>query len=279
MRKTLTIETKPEREGQKSRSFSVELLAYVVANNLWELGSGGKERTHRPVFMAYAGTDQSERSFSANLRKGRPASEGAQGYGLRFELPRSAGFRYDSYSRSGAALTLCYLPSLFSVHPGTAELPTISFLCMPPTWWVEQQSRTIINVMGSCSREAAIAAYFVAFLDQRSPLPIANDLKFHLELYRAAQAQSWCLTTSGCEINPGTLFHTDLQEIGFEPAIYCHVDQQTFSEFLAAQTSIHLSKESEINYGETGISRPRRVFPNTHRPTAQLSLFGELQPA
>jgi hypothetical protein len=41
-------------------------------------------------------------------------------------------------------------------------------------------------------QETAPAAYFVAYLDQRSPLPIANDPRFHLELYRAARASVWC---------------------------------------------------------------------------------------
>lgn len=119
-RKTITVETKPQREGQKSRSFSVELLAFILANDLWELGGGAKERQYRPVLMAYAGTDQGSRAFSANLRGGRPATvETRSSLTTRFEIPRSAGFRYETFSREGATLTLAYLPSVFSLQPPT----------------------------------------------------------------------------------------------------------------------------------------------------------------
>jgi hypothetical protein len=118
-RKTLTIESKPKREGQKSRSFSVELLAYVLANDLWELGSGAKDRSFRPVLLLYAGTDQASRAFSANLRSGRPAIvQDNSSLTTRFEVPRSAGFRYDTVSREGATLTLAYLPSVLSFQCG-----------------------------------------------------------------------------------------------------------------------------------------------------------------
>lgn len=85
-RRTITVESEPHREGQKTRSFSVELLAYVLANDLWELGSGARDRLHRPVLMAYAGTAQGSRAFSANLRAGRPALK-AMAPGLRFPVP------------------------------------------------------------------------------------------------------------------------------------------------------------------------------------------------
>jgi hypothetical protein len=272
-RKTITIESKPTREGQKSRSFSVELLAYVLANDLWELGSGAKERTHRPVLMAYAGTDQGSRAFSANLRGGRPAV--VAGNSTRFEIPRSAGFRFETFSQARATLTLAYLPSLFSFQPSASDPEEISFLCLPPTWWIDEQEQAIGPTMGHEAREAALAAYFVAYLDQRSALPIANDLSFHLKLYRAALDQPWCQRGSGSEWSPGKLFHFGLETVGFEPPVYCHVDHPTFAQFLKAQTAAHLPPQQEtIAHGTTRIHRLGRVLPNSSRPAAQLSLFG-----
>src|SRR6185295_17025023 len=133
------------------------LLAYILANGLWELGGGAKERHHRPVFMAYAGTDQGSRAFSANLRGGRPAV--AAGGSTRFEVPRSAGFRYETCSREGAMFTLAYLPAVFSFQPPTADSGNIAFLCLTPTWWIDEQVQVIGEAMGSDAREAAIAAY------------------------------------------------------------------------------------------------------------------------
>ena len=272
----MTIETKPEREGQKSRSFSVELLAYVLADDLWELGAGAKERQHRPVFIAYAGTDQASRAFSANLRAGRPAVV-ADNSSLvtKLEVPKSAGFRFETFSREGATLTLAYLPAVFSFRPTAVDSGNISFLCLAPTWWVDEQEKAIAEAMGKDARAAALAAYFVAYLDQRSSLPIANDLDFHLKLYRAALDESWCERSSGSEWSPGRFFHTGLEAVGFEPALYCNVDPSTFAEFLKAQTAAHLPSEQETNHhGTTPIRRPWRLLPDPVHAAAQAGFAG-----
>jgi hypothetical protein len=272
-RKTITVESKPKREGQKSRSFSVELLAYILANDLWELGSGAKERSNRPIFMAYAGTDQSCRAFSANLRSGRAAAVEGTSLTTRFEIPRSAGFRYETFSQARATLTLSYLPFAFGFQPTRADCDDISFVCLPPTWWVAEQEQALASTMGRDAREAAIAAYFVAYLDQRSPLPIANDLGFHLKLYRETREQPWCQGSSGTEWSPGQLFHLGLESVGFEPAIYCKVDHPTFAEFLKAQTAAHLPQET-TDHGTPRIYRPRRVLPNPVQSVAQPGFVG-----
>jgi hypothetical protein len=284
-RKTISIESKPAAEGQKSRTFSVELLAWVVANSMWELGSTGKERTHRPVFMAFAGTGAASRSFQANLQGGRTAVEPLQGGGLRFEIPRSAGFRYESSGQGDANLTLVYLPHVFSLQPGTTEVESIAFVAMPPTAWVDEQATAIASAMGSDARETAFAAYFVAYLDARTPLPIANDLRFHLELFRAAKQQPWCRVCEGCDTNPGALFARGISGIGFESPVLCDVAPGTFAQFLADQTARHLPREqpnepNEVTlHGTSSIHRSRRLLPHASSSAAQLRLFGELQPA
>ena len=281
-RKTINIESKPASEGQKSRSFSVELLAWVVASSMWELGSTSKERTHRPVFMAFAGTGSAAQAFKANLQFGRPAVEAVQSCGLRFEIPRSAGFRYESTGQGGASLTLVYLPHVFSHQPGTSEEESISFVTMPPSAWVDEQAASIGASFGSEAREAALAAYFVAYLDARTPLPIANDLKFHLALFRAAKEQPWCSVSQGCDTNPGPLYAEGVSGVGFEPPVLCNVSPAEFAQFLAQQTARHLPRErrnEETLHGTSSLSRPRRFLPHAGPSPTQLCLFGGLQPA
>jgi hypothetical protein len=129
--------------------------------------------------------------------------------------------------------------------------------------------------MGQDAHEAAVAAYFVAYLDQRSPLPIANDLDFHLALYRAAREEPWCQQSSGSEWSPGRLFHAGLEAVGFEPALYCNVDHTTFGEFLKTQTALHLpSFQETTDHGTTRIHRPRRVLPDSLRAAAQAGRAG-----
>jgi hypothetical protein len=273
-RRTISVESKPAYEGQKSRTFSVELLAWVLADSMWELGSSSRESIHRPVFLAFAGSSSAARAFQANLQSGRVAADAG---GYRFEVPRSAGFRYEPASRGEGTLTLAYLPHLFSMQPATTDAGQLSFLCMPPTAWVETQARAIAQSMGADAREAAVAAYFVAYLDARSALPIANDLRFHLALYRAAKEQPWCLGPEGSASSPGELFAEGLSGIGFEPPVMCNVSPEVFAEFLAQQTARNLPKEQlpeVIQHGTTRVHRPRRVLSRSQAPSAQLSLFG-----
>jgi hypothetical protein len=274
--KTITIESKPAAEGEKSRSFSVELLAWVVASSLWEMGSTPKERVLRPVFMALAGSASASRAFLANLQAGRTAREDRKG-GLSFEVPRSAGFRYESFPRGEGCLTLVYLPPVFSWQPGTTEEGTISFVAMPPTAWVDAQAAMLGSALGSEAREAAVAAYFVAFLDARSPLPIANDLRFHLELFRAAREQLWCSSSSGCDSIPGVLYAEGVTSVGFEPPVLCDVAPLEFAEFLAQQTARLLPRQPRpevLLHGPTRVRRSRRLLPHSSTAPVQLCLFG-----
>ncbi|HEX4959753.1 MAG TPA: hypothetical protein VF173_02860 [Thermoanaerobaculia bacterium] len=276
-RRTLSIESKPACEGQKSRTFSVELLAWVVADEMWELGTTKKDNTHRPVLLAFAGSRSAARSFEANLRFGRTATEADRSNGRRFEIPRSAGFRYEPTPKGEATLTIAYLPYLFFMEPATTEQGTLSFLCMPPTSWIDREATTIARSMGSEAREAAMAAYFVAYLAARCPLPIANDLRFHLALFRAAKEQPWCRVSEGCDSAPGALFAQGLEGIGFEPPVLCNVSAQAFAEFLALQTARNLPRElphEVIQHGTTRVHRPRRLLSHADAPAAQLSLFG-----
>ena len=140
-----------------------------------------------------------------------------------------------------------------------------------------------LRLRRSLGHELAEASWllpdFVAYLDARSALPIANDLRFHLALFRAAKEQSWCHVSEASETEPGDLYAQGLSGIGFEPPVLCNVDPTTFAEFLAQQTARNLPKEQlheVIRYGTPRIHRPRRVLPHPQAPAAQLSLFGVL---
>lgn len=275
--RTITIESKPAAEGEKSRSFRVELLAWVVANSLWEMGSTAKERILRPVFLAFAGSASASRAFVANLQIGHTAREGKSGLG--FEVPRSAGFCYESFPRGEGCVTLAYLPPVFSWQPGTTEEGAISFVAMPPTAWVDAQAAALAGALGSEAREAAIAAYFVAFLDARSPLPIANDLRFHLELFRAARQQSWCSASTGRDTDPGGFDAEGVTAVGFEAPVLCDVTPPIFAQFLAEQTARLLPRQpfpEVLPHGPTRVRRSRRLLPHSPETPVQLSLFGGL---
>lgn len=271
----VVIETKPTKEGQKTRSFRADLMAVVAANKMWEYGGTQKDRTCRPVFLAYAATDQEARAFTANIRTGRPAVQERSGSGGdRWEIPRSAGFRFETFSSEGATLTLGFLPSIFALQPGTVDQTRIEFISMPPTWWVEEQAAEIRSEMGADAEDAAIAAYFVAYLDLRSPLPVANHLSFHLGLYRAAQEQPWCFAASRNERD--FLYAEGVDAVGFSKPVAVQATHEQFAAFLAEYTAAHLPKDREevISHGTPRIASPRRVLSHARRAASQLGLFG-----
>ncbi len=261
----LAIEAKPTREGQKTRIFHADLITVVAAPGLqWEFGSSSRDNTLRPVLLAYAATDEQSRAFTANLRSGRPAIHDQRGIGnFRVEIPRSAGFRYETFSCDGGTLTFAYLPGAFSQLPATAEHGTLRFLCMPPTWWVEREAATLTE-LGPDAREAAVAAYFVAFLDRRSPLPIADDLRFHLALYRAALASDWCHQTQISPYRVSKLFAEGHDALGLERPLLVSTTHASFSAFLAEQTARNLLRlQEEPIHGQARVPGARRLLPDT----------------
>jgi hypothetical protein len=283
----LTTDSKPTREGQKTRRFHADLLALVLAPTLWDLGAAQKDRTRtlRPVFMAYAASDLEARAFTANLRAGHPAVQDqaqrspstASPTALRLEVPRSAGFRFDPHSRDGATLTLAYLPAAFTLQPATAEPAAIRFLFMPPTWWIDREAATLPE-LGADAREAALAACFVAHLDRRTPLPIASDLRFHLALYRAARAAGWCHESEISHHAVKHLHAAGCEALGFEPPLVVSTTRADFSAFLARQTAHHLPQlqtlQEDSNHGPTFLPSPRRLLPDTAPDPAQHRLAG-----
>ncbi len=282
-RHPVVTEVKPDREGRKSRIFSADLLCIVTANQLWELGATARENTLRPVLVAYTATEQAARAFTANLRTGRPAvtdadADRSSSSRLRFELPRSAGFQFDTWSRDGATLTLAYLRSVFALHPSVFEQQRIEFLYMPPTWWVEREAAalTALGALGKDARDAARAAYFVAYLDARSPLPIANDHRFHLELFRAALASGWCYQPDSSSRRNHELYARGCEALGFESPVVVSTTHAEFSAFLAEQTANHLPRvrQEAAGHGKTRIGSARRLLPHPAGPARELGLPG-----
>lgn len=268
--------------GRRGRTFSVALLNYITADSLWPLGYGGDRDIHRPVYLSYAGTEQEVTAFTANLRTGRKAkiySEYDHHTAYAVEIPKSAGFRFVPQRLSEGALAMtAYLPELWRLEPEV--LPErISFLFAPPTWWVDAQAPRLKLAHGggpNAQRNAAVASYFAAFLDRRSPLPIINETAFHLRLWRAAAEEDWLIEPRGYQGNRGKLFvypdradkERPPQLAGLELVRLVHVEQQAFEQFLGRQVELYRKEEVA--------ERPKRAaVPRLHAPNRafQLGLF------
>lgn len=259
---TLTIEKTERKKGKKlkTREFSVSQLGCVFADQFWELG--WSEKTMRPAWVAYAASEQEARAFTANFRAGRKAKRNP--YPL--EIPKSASHKWMTQKVGEATVTVAYLPELFHLDPCVPP-KDIRFLFMPPTWWLDAQEAELRADFGEQARDVARAAYFVAYLDRRSPLPMVHDLAFHRQLFEAAQKEDWVkpLKQGGT-----TLGWQGVTRCGLEAPLACGAMHAAFETFLREQTRKYF--EQEIKHGQTRLGADRRILPFPKRPLEQLCL-------
>jgi len=181
-----------------------------------------------------AGADRTLIPFLANLRAGRaadltsgPAPSYRSSSPPRLELLKSAGYRLQWQRNCGvdgaSVVTLDQSP-LVDLEPGAIHPSGLSFLCLPPRWWVAQETARLradpaqyqvlwaqCQALGiteanrpAVERLLAIpltltvesmldlvpqAAYFAAYLDRRTLRPLIQDRAFDLQLYLAALHQ------------------------------------------------------------------------------------------
>jgi hypothetical protein len=246
---TLTIETAPKKNASaKTRTFSVQLLGYMTADALWDPGGDGS--AERPVWLAYFGTERESHPFQANLRAGRKARSG----GLLLELGRRL-HRWTFQKVPGGVVTVAYLPELFHLEPVGPLAEQLRFIFAPPRWWILQQADDLAAEFGENALDVARAALFSAYLDRRTPLPIIHDLRFHLQLYRAARESDWIYPLS--QGRGAVLKGRGAEALGLDAPLACSVGGPELSDFLAQQTSLY---HEEIRRGTTRIAAGRRLL-------------------
>lgn len=287
------------QKGKKGRTFEVALFNYARADSLWDCGTSDYAR---PVYIAFAGSDQEARAFAANLRTGRKCLVlNRHGHEEeKLECLRSAGYQW-VFQRVGEGATVVtgYLKELFELDPGLLP-PRVSFLFAPPTWWVREQAAALINGADAAklarwsrergAEEEVVASYFAAYLDRRIPLPIINDIGFHLALWREAQQRPWFGRGSGTAWKPGPLYVFPPPLVGLRDFVIVSAPRATVEEFVYEQTRAWLQRErpahllfdpeplaeqqpaeeAEAEAADVPLPPPPAVTP---RPPAQLSLF------
>jgi hypothetical protein len=265
---TLTIQTEPKKKlNAKSRVFSVQLLGFFTADALWEPWNGGtKGSTQRPVWIAYTGTESESQPFTANLRGGRKASSGSD----VLETPKRGGYRWTYQKVPGGLVTVAYLPELFHLEPVKAPGESIRFLFAPPLWWIAEQAAALAADFRGEAEEAARAALFCAFLDRRTALPLVHDLRFHLQVYRAALAAGWAHQLVQNRREEGVLVGRGAEAAGLDAPVACSVGEAALTDFLIQQTSLY--HREEIRRGKTRIAATGRLLPYPREAATQLRL-------
>lgn len=262
----------------KTRRFSVTLLGWTAADSMWF--TTGQQNVTQPVWMAYAGSESAVRAFTANLRCGHKAAMSlGPGHGEYrgdiFQIPKRSGHRWVQQRLGDSALGMVYLPEPFHLEPNRlGEQGRIDFLFMPPLWWLDAQTERLRPELGHDAREAAHAALFVAFLDRRTPRPLVNDLRFHLQLYRAALEQPWVMPAKPpgerWARRAGHVYAFNTRACGLAEPLRVGVAADAFEQFLTAQTTTYF--EQEIQHGTSRIPSTGRFLPYPELSGHQLRL-------
>ena len=221
---TLTIEAKPPKnppklskrqQETKGRSFQAQLLGYVQADTLWEIGKVDT-RTKRPVWIVLAGGEQELRTFIANVRSGNTMVS-PNTYDGRYEIMRSAEYEYHTQriedGEKKYATARIYLPELFSLHQDMIDPLTCKFIMLIPRVWINDQqvshndAQAVVSHLAklgiagtpdvvnhsewhynrftpqSIFQSISAANYFAAMLDHHTEKPLVNELPFYVQLY------------------------------------------------------------------------------------------------
>ncbi len=249
-------------EVAKTRAFSVSLLGYLTADELWE---GGRfDNLVRPVWIACFGTDQESRVFFANFRSGYKAKTPS----ARFQLPKKALYRWSTQEVPGGVISVGYLAKLVELEPGVTMEEAVRFVLAPPRWWIEQQARELEDEFGEEAHEVAHAALFAAYLERRTPLPLIRDLRFHLQLYRSALETDWLHEPSGYDTNRGICFAAQFSASGLDSPLACYVSHAELGEFLRQQT--YQFHQENLHHGTSRIPTNRWLLPDADPATLQL---------
>jgi hypothetical protein len=258
----VTVSKETRRRRRKTRTFSARLLGCLTADGLWELGAGGGE-VRRPVWLAYFATVGAAKPFTANLRAGRRAAIGG---GERLEVPRSSEHRWTTRAVPGGVVTVTYLPELFHLEPPVPFTDDVRFVMAPARRWVDAQALELAPDVGEDARDVARAALFAAYVDRRTPLPLLRDLRFQLQLYRAALEEPWVADPLRGSAPP-----CDLDACRLDPPLACGVGRERFAAFLTEQTERFHREHGPAARVTAGLE----VEPEAVLPAAQLALaFG-----
>jgi len=271
---TLTIE--PKKAGGKGRTLRVQLLGMLTADRFWE---GSSRTAYRPIYLAYAGTYQTVRAFTANLRTGRPATlrnrHGSE-QAKQVEVARAAVLKFPKPQRlaNGVAIQQAYMPALCDVEPG--KMPErISFLFAPPEWWVAAQlggDQRILALPEPLRRDAALGAYFCAHADARSPYPMIPDALFRRRLYLAAKTQPWWLSPQGNPYSPGPLWAYPDRIPGLAAVGYVCAEHEEWEDLLRRETAAYFREERNpewLTATAKEIAEEERETAEAHAPATE----------
>lgn len=256
----LTIET--DKDG-KGRSFSVELLSYVCARNLWEGGAQEDHNRHRPLWLCFAGSQQEARMFWFNLRDGRSATTGNH----KIEILKTGGFKHHVIKLpSGGVVYYVYKADLVAIDPGLVDKDYMRFLALMSTTWYEAQTEeadadyvTLLTTNAKAkgwNRFAidvsdlrllqAQANLTRLYIDRRTPYPMPTDSKFSVQLFLRMVYEGMVRTDRSYDhySRYDTNF-SDLKRGNLTSAIVCDTFQSRFNLVLAEEIMLwHALRQS-----------------------------------
>ena len=209
----------PKNTDGKGRAFRALKISAVMADSLWEMGSGDKH--DRPVYATFAASENELRPFVANLLCGRPAASNSKSYRSRnkagYEFMKSAGYKVIYQRHEAGSVATIFLPDLVGLDPGMVDPKEIKFVVVPGADYLAREAAhmpvddvvhyawrlPVVETVNEPQRDwhghvyshwteplpkdkirdlVPLSYLFALYLSNRSRAPIPPDGRFYLQL-------------------------------------------------------------------------------------------------
>lgn len=235
----------PKTEG-KGRSFASTMVAHVLEKHLSPDGNDA----HRPIFLAFAGTENELRPFVANLRLGRKAEAGYRGR-QKYEVLKSAGYQCAWQRTPKGALVTLFAPDLFAFDPGMVDPKGVEFVILPARTWLKPVDAPVPACVPEDKVDfvRALAPLFIAYLDRRTRCPLVPDPRFYVQVLANAidQGMAGLAPQDTWRRGWGQVAHFEergTEAIGLAPGLTFRASHETLETFLADQVREFFAAEA-----------------------------------
>ena len=235
---TLIVNTHAE-ESKSNRVFRVSLLHVVSMPYLMGYGERGVGLPLRPAMLSFAAGDAECRAFATNARGGKliEARNQAGTVECKIELMKYDGYRaaVNRMADGATAITL-FSPSVFQLEARPED--RVAFGMAVPIHWVDGMVKSLAAAGGLGKiplREAAVAMWFVAYLDRRCRTPLLSTAEFSWRLWKSAIEKGFVHNATVGDRKKSATWVNPSQPIGLEVVAMIYADTDTVEDWIAKE--------------------------------------------
>lgn len=242
---TLVIESQAET-AKASKTLRASLLHVLSMPTLMGYSDRSPNLPLRPAMISFAAPDNECRSFAAGARatKRIEARNQAGTKECEIELLKGDGYRA-AVNRmvDGATAITLFSTQVFGLEARPSD--EVAFGMAVPTHWVDGMAKSLAAAGGLGKipmREAAVAMWFVAYLDRRCRTPLLATPEFSWLLWKSALDRKFAAyAATGDRKKAGTWVNPS-PPIGLDVVASVKADTEEIEDWIAGETKSYMQK-------------------------------------